>query len=171
MTPAFLNPAVSVCASTMQGSLTSSLCQSCPFFQNTYLPLSHLTWQLLLYLTSRLRPALACSGRYSLTSHLPPSSEVKCPLLSCLIREIPTLTSGPQRVSGAERTGSKGAHIQISTVCEYRQRELKAINQTLRQGRSYAPHSTRFQRQGCGTEAPSFLSVVHPEQATSMLAE
>lgn len=170
MMPASLNPAVSV-PPPWWASLISSLYQCCPFFQNIYLPLSHLSWQLLLYLTSRLRPALACSGRYSMTSHLPPSSEVKCPLLSCLIREVPTLTSSPQRVSVAERTGPKGACIQISTVCEYRQRGLKAINQTLRQGRSYAPHLTRFQRQGCGTEALSFLSVVHPEQATSTLAE
>lgn len=102
-----------------------------------------------------------------MASHLPPSSEVKCPLLSCLIREVPTLTSDPQRVSVAERTGPKGAHIQISTV--YKETEGK--NQTLRQGRSHDSHSTIFQSQGCETEAPSFLSVVHPKQATTMLAE
>lgn len=45
--------------------LTSSLCQCRPFLPNTRLPLSHLTWQSSLNLTSRLRPAFAYSGRYS----------------------------------------------------------------------------------------------------------
>lgn len=169
--PASLNPAASVCTSNMA---RESHRQPLPVL--SLLP-EHLSASFSLtspgnsffFLTSRLRPALACSGRYSMTSHLPPSSHVSSPL--CLIREVPTLTSGPQRVSGAERTGPKGACIQISTVCEHRQRGLKAIKQTLRQGRSYVSHSTRFQSQGCETEAPSFLSVVHSEQATSILVE
>lgn len=44
---------------------TSSLCQCRPLLSNTHLPLSHLTWQRSLNLTSRLRPASAYSGRYS----------------------------------------------------------------------------------------------------------